>query len=304
MTTIATTLPMLSPMAQDVATDAQLIDLWLHGRPETTRSSYQIAVARFCAFVEKPLRAVTLLDLQRFMDSLTGLSPASRAARLSAVKSLLGFAHKLGYLPFDVGRAVRLPKVKDTLAERILSEDDVDRLISAEPDPRNRVLLALLYLGGLRVSEATGLRWRDVQQRGDSVQLTVFGKGGKTRAVLLPPDASAVLLWLGSGVQPDTPVFQGRNGAALSAHHIWFIVKEAAVRAGLPKDTSPHWLRHAHCSHALDHGAPLHLIAATVGHSNIATTGRYLHARPNDSSARFLKTPTLAGPPAGPGKGR
>lgn len=56
---------------------------------------------------------------------------------------------------------------------------------------------------------------------------------------------------------------------------------------------SPHWLRHAHASHALDRGAPIHLVQATLGHSSVATTSRYFHARPGESSARFLALETL-----------
>lgn len=63
---------------------------------------------------------------------------------------------------------------------------------------------------------------------------------------------------------------------------------KAAARAGLPAEVSAHWLRHAHASHALDRGAPIHLVQATLGHASVATTGRYLHARPSASSARFL----------------
>jgi site-specific recombinase XerD len=55
-----------------------------------------------------------------------------------------------------------------------------------------------------------------------------------------------------------------------------------------PPGLSAHWLRHAHASHALDRGAPVSLVQATLGHASVATTGRYLHARPNDSSARYL----------------
>jgi hypothetical protein len=62
---------------------------------------------------------------------------------------------------------------------------------------------------------------------------------------------------------------------------------------------SPHWLRHAHASHALDHGAPIHLVQATLGHSSVATTSSYLHARPGDSSARF---PDLEGFSAEPSR--
>ncbi len=57
---------------------------------------------------------------------------------------------------------------------------------------------------------------------------------------------------------------------------------------GVDKDVSPHWLRHAHASHALDRGAAVHLVQATLGHSSVATTGRYLHARPTESSSRYL----------------
>jgi Phage integrase family len=66
------------------------------------------------------------------------------------------------------------------------------------------------------------------------------------------------------------------------------IVRRAAQRAGVFDRVSPHWLRHAHASHALDHGAPIHLVQATLGHGSVATTSRYVHARPGDSSARFL----------------
>ncbi|MDP4005636.1 tyrosine-type recombinase/integrase [Methylobacterium sp. NEAU K] len=66
------------------------------------------------------------------------------------------------------------------------------------------------------------------------------------------------------------------------------VVKAAAARAGLPAEVSAHWLRHAHASHSLDRGAPIHLLQATLGYASVATTGRYLHARPSESSARFL----------------
>ena len=71
------------------------------------------------------------------------------------------------------------------------------------------------------------------------------------------------------------------------------IVKAAAQRVPgleptIAKAVRPHWLRHAHVSHAMDRGAPIHLVKETLGHANIATTGRYLHARPTDSSSLYL----------------
>ena len=123
--------------------------------------------------------------------------------------------------------------------------------------------------------------------RGDTVQVTVYGKGGHTRAVLLPPHAAAQLAALRGSASADAPLFVGRGGAPLTAGQAWRIVKAAGARVGLP-GLSPHWLRHACASHAMDNGATPALICATLGHASLATTGRYLHARPNDSAGLHL----------------
>jgi integrase/recombinase XerD len=83
-------------------------------------------------------------------------------------------------------------------------------------------------------------------------------------------------------------VFRSRKGGHLDPSAVHRIVKAAANRAELPDHVSAHWLRHAYASHSLDRGAPIHLVQATLGHASVATIGRYLHARPTDSSARYL----------------
>jgi site-specific recombinase XerD len=171
----------LAAIPAQARSDAELLALWLHGRAAHTQRAYQRAVGRFLASVRKPLPAVTLGDLQAFAADLeaAGLAPASRRLTLAAVKSLLAFGQRVGYLRFDVGAAVKLPPVKDALAERILDREAVLRLIDREPDARNRARLRLLCAGGLRVSEACALRWRDLQPRDDAGQLTVYGKGAR-----------------------------------------------------------------------------------------------------------------------------
>ena len=86
----------------------------------------------------------------------------------------------------------------------------------------------------------------------------------------------------------NDPVFKSRKKGHLRAVQVWRIVGKAAVRAGITKAVSCHWLRHAHASHSLDRGAPISLVQATLGHSSVATTGKYLHARPSDSSSKYL----------------
>jgi len=280
-----TTTPVIAPQADH---DAELVALWLHGRPAATRRAYGRDADRFLAFVAKPLPAVALGDLHAYADALAGVAPSTRARYLSAVKSLLAFGHRVGYLPADVGALVKLPAIKNTLAERILDEPTTQRLLALEPDRRNRALLRLLYAGGLRRSELVGLRWRDMSPRDKSGQVTVFGKGGTTRAVLLPASVWRELLALQGDAGQDDPVFRSRKGGPLDPSQVLRIVRAAAARAGLQAKVSPHWLRHGHATHALERGAPVHLVAATLGHASIATTGKYAHARPTDSSSRYL----------------
>lgn len=271
--------------------DAQLIQLWMHGRSRHTRRYYQADAQRFLIFVDKPLAQVTLADVQGFADGLeiSGLAPSSCGRTISSVKSLLAFGNRVGMIPVNVGALLKTPAAKNTLAERILSEIEVQQLIVLEPNFRNRVMLKLLYAAGLRVSELCGLRWRDLQARNEAEgQINVYGKGGKTRVVLLPITIWRELANLRSAAGFNDPIFQSRKGGHLHPSQVMRIVRAAAQRSGIDTNVSPHWLRHAHASHSLDRGAPIHLVQATLGHASIATTGKYLHARPQDSSSRYL----------------
>jgi site-specific recombinase XerD len=277
-----------SAIVAQADTDRQFIAMWV-ARHESrhTRANYGRQAARFLAFVDKPLGEVRVGDVQAYLATLAEQASATRANAAAAIKSLFSFAHELGYIRFNVGKAVKAPSVKNTLAERIMTEADAIRMIAIEPNDRNRALLTLTYGAGLRISEVCSIRWRDVSARDGTGQVNIFGKGGKTRAVLLSANTWRLLAALPAG-GADDPVFRSREGGVLDPSQVHRIVKAAAARAGLSPDISAHWLRHAHASHSLDRGAPIHLVQATLGHASVATTGRYLHARPTDSSARYL----------------
>lgn len=303
------------PVAQ-ADDDAHLVRLWLHGKSANTRDAYDRDVRAFVDFADVPFARITLQHVQDWTDHLeaAGLAASTRARKLSAVKSLLSFGHRLGYLIYNVGAAVSPPKQKDTLAERILPEAAVHRVLAVADasasegsftDKRNALALRLFYASGGRVSELAGLRWRDCVERSlergrPTGQVTLYGKGGKTRRVLLSADTWAVLAahrqreMLESHAASGSPVLRSRkagdDGSArpLTRQQLWRIVKGLAKRAGLPDAVSPHFFRHAHASHALDRGAPPHLVQQTLGHASLQTTSRYAHARPDDSSARYL----------------
>ena len=106
---------------------------------------------------------------------------------------------------------------------------------------------------------------------------------------MIPASVWGDLTALQGEAGPDDSVFRSpKGGGPLTSGQVWRIVKAAAERAGLGKAVSPHFLRHAHASHSLDRGAPIHLVQSTLGHASVATTGRYTHARPNESSGRYL----------------
>jgi site-specific recombinase XerD len=83
-------------------------------------------------------------------------------------------------------------------------------------------------------------------------------------------------------------VFVSQKGNPLSTRRMWEIVKMAGKRAGIKKDVSPHFMRHSHATHALERGAPIHLVQAQLGHASLTTTSKYTHVRPDDTSSRFL----------------
>lgn len=268
--------------------NAELISLWLHGKSPNTIDGYRRYAERFFRHVsDKPLRDVTLMDFQLWEMSLNSSDNSKRVA-IGAIKSLFSFAKELGVISSNLGILVKPPSAKNTLAERILSEEQVQQLMNAASIARDRAIIRLLYFAGLRVSELCALSWRDLKPRGDGGQITVFGKAGKTRVVLIGKGIWQEIQQLKGTSLADDPVFISSKGGHLCRSMVFHIVKKAAKNAGIEENVSPHWLRHSHASHSLDRGAPIHLLQKTLGHSSVAITERYLHARPTDSSGLYL----------------
>lgn len=276
---------------QQAESDEQLIQLWLHGRSRHTVKGYMNDITSFRQRVSKSLRAVTLKELQDYADTLAGKNYAPQTIKrmLCAVKSLFSFGHRIGYLVFDVGKPLRIPTPKETISERILSQDEVFSMFDCAKNPRDKMLLKLIYYTGLRVSEISSLGWSNLQQREKTGQITVQTKGSKTNVILLSAHLWEELCVFRNGIPEEFPIFKSRKGNALCVGQIQRIVSKIAKKAKISGAVSPHWLRHSHASHALDNGCPIHLVQKQLNHSSISTTGKYLHARPTESSSKYLK---------------
>src|ERR1017187_6307140 len=114
-------------LAQDSSPDARLVHIWLSTKTSReTRRAYAGEITRFLAFAQKSIAQVTLADLQAYAEGLAqgGLKIASQNRALTTIKSLLSFGQETGYLPFNVGTAVKLRPDRDRLAQRILEESE------------------------------------------------------------------------------------------------------------------------------------------------------------------------------------
>jgi integrase/recombinase XerC len=188
---------------------------------------------------------------------------------------------------------VRAPKAAKPLP-KALSVDDAVQLASfqaADADPwleaRDAAMVELLYGGGLRVAELTGLDVLASEAARGWVDLAageahVLGKGSKRRIVPVGAKAvQALQAWLLvrdqalSGASPQTALFMGRNGTRLTSQSIWQRVRQRSLQAGLAAPVHPHMLRHSFASHVLQSSSDLRGVQELLGHANISTTQIY-----------------------------
>ena len=219
---------------------------------------------------------------------------ASLARKLSALRSFYRFLLLEGRVTSNPASLLAMPK-REQMLPNFLSVDDVFRVLEAPGDDsfirtRDRAMLELLYGSGLRVSELVGLSLKEV--KADLQILRVWGKGRKERIVPFGNKAREALekylvgreeiLRRRRPERKDEPaekeaLFLNRSGGRLTARSVARRL-DAYVRAlRLPREVSPHALRHSFATHLLDSGADLRAIQELLGHASLATTQRYTH---------------------------
>jgi integrase/recombinase XerC len=209
---------------------------------------------------------------------------------VSGLRAFYRFWLRQGRLPRNPFAGVLLPKLGQPLP-RFLTEKQMVELLSGpqrllenrSADPftawRDRVVMELLYGGGLRVSELVGLNYGQIDfERGVA---RVLGKGRKERLCPLGRVALAVLVkWraeFARDASPDAPVVVNVRYERLPVRQVQLLLKRYLALAGLPADMTPHKLRHSYATHLLNAGADLRLVQELLGHVNLATTQIYTH---------------------------
>ena len=226
---------------------------------------------------------------------------------ISALRSFYQFCQSRNYLNNNPFRNLTLPKLEKKLPV-FLSQDELIQLLEAplkleisSPHAemirvRDRIIMELLYGGGLRVSEVVGLNHGDLDLPKSLVR--ILGKGRKERVVPIPERTSSLLISFRENFCLDasssSPLFTSSKAQRLTSRNVQLRLKKYLAFCQLPQDVTPHKLRHSFATHLLDNGADLRSVQELLGHSSLSTTQVYTHV----SVGRLKKAHKLAHPRA------
>lgn len=219
------------------------------------------------------------------------LAPASRNRKAATLKSFFSYLYQNGFTETDLAHQIHAPRVPTRLPHFISVDEAISLLKSSAADLstqalRTHCLITLLYGGGLRVSEACQLRWKDVRENG----LLVRGKGQKERLVPVPTLTRATLAQL-SHHQPNQRDYIW-GAEPLASRRAYQMIRDAGARAQLVRPLHPHALRHSFATHLLQGGASLRALQELLGHESLTATQRYTHL----SLEQLTRTMTLHHP--------
>lgn len=253
-------------------------DLQMVSHSPATLQNYTSHVLAFLTYFkdEKEPKAIDNEKIKNWI--LLAATPNSRKARMCAIASFykltLKMPQKIGKIPYPKGEK-NLPIV--------LSQEEVQRMFDVCANLKHKVILALLYSTGMRVSELINLKWTNVD-RSRMVINILKGKGNKDRQVMLPEALLPLLERYWHEYHTKTYILAGQFSDQYSDRSVGQIMKQLAQKAGLNKRVYTHLMRHNCFTHMYENGIDLSLIQKLAGHNNIRTTMIYTHISHNHIS--------------------
>jgi integrase/recombinase XerC len=254
-----------------------------------TAESYGTDLRNFLQFLfeyheeETGLKTLEKLEVKDFRAWLAkrknnGFDQTSNARAISSVRSFFKYLEKQGSLKNDAiaaikvgGRGKKLPRALSV--EQVMHA--IDESDGEWEELRDKAIITLLYGCGLRISEALGLNYNDVD---DTEVIKIRGKGNKERLVpVLPEVKKAIAAYKAACPYNGEALFYGSKGKRLRPEIIQKKLRSYRGLLGLPDYATPHALRHSFATHLLAEGADLRSIQELLGHASLATTERYTH---------------------------
>ena len=278
-----------------------------------TLRNYLHAIRSFVSWLDGHKKQVRISEVNQslardyIIESQQIRSKRTVRNHISALRSFYQFCQSRNYLNNNPFRNLTLPKLEKKLPV-FLSQDELIQLLEAplkleisSPHAemirvRDRIIMELLYGGGLRVSEVVGLNHGDLDLPKSLVR--ILGKGRKERVVPIPERTSSLLISFRENFCLDasssSPLFTSSKAQRLTSRNVQLRLKKYLAFCQLPQDVTPHKLRHSFATHLLDNGADLRSVQELLGHSSLSTTQVYTHV----SVGRLKKAHKLAHPRA------
>lgn len=237
----------------------------------------------FLRFCEKEPKEVTTEIIKNYLDYLAVNKSASTVS--VAYNAIHFYYGEIWKRSFFVN--IHQPK-KAKYLPVVLAKEEVVKMLAVTINPKHHCIISLLYGTGVRVSELTHIKMRDIDL--DRMMLRVFqGKGKKDRMVMLPAKLKNILNGQAKLKIANDYLFTNGRGNRLTETTIQKIVGQASVKAGIKKNVSPHTLRHSFATHLLENGTDIRYIQELLGHAKLQTTQIYTHVA--NSNLIGIKSP-------------
>lgn len=211
------------------------------------------------------------------------------ARKIASIRAFYNFLFQEELINYNPADNISIPKQDKTLPN-FLSEEEVENIlrgikIDTPAGYRNRIILELLWVSGMRISELSGLNFENLNLEQNEIK--VFGKGAKERIVLIPDKTKDGLInyiknvfnLINSEIEitPSCPLFINYNGYRLQNQSIRKALKNCLDKIHFTKHVTPHVFRHSFATKLLEHGADLRIVQELLGHASIKNTQIYTH---------------------------
>jgi len=252
-------------------------DLRLKNYAESTIENYCSQVSLFLSEHEKVATKPSEISERQIKEWLLKANTInSRKHRLSAVKL---FYKLTGKQPLKF-KHIEYPKA-DKKLPIVLSQEEIQKMFLVCTNTKHRVILALLYSVGFRISELINLKWKDID-RSRMIINVIQSKGNKDRQVPLTPSLIPLLEKYYREYKPSIYVLNGQGDLAqYSKKSVAEVLKQLSEKAAINKRIYPHLIRHCTGTHLVEQGTDINLIQKMFGHNNVRTTNLYTHISHN-----------------------
>jgi site-specific recombinase XerD len=272
---------MTNPISSDNITADKSFqqELILRGYSKNTIRTYSSEFHLLLQLLKaRPINSLTEKEIKSYLLWLVTVKKYGEAQVNTSVNAIKFYFEKVLNLEkmfFELPR----PK-KPLILPKVISEEDVKRIIDCTVNIKHKAILMLGYGCGMRVSEIVQLKIKNI----DSSRMAILierAKGKKDRMVTLPATLLTVLREYYKQFRPEKYLFEGQKGEMYSIRSVQSVFKSAKLKAKVNKQGGIHALRHSYATHLLEAGTDIRIIQELLGHNELKTTMRYTHVSNN-----------------------